>query len=169
MYPGIKHTNKYFITGTRICQCIKLQQDIYQFERYLRIRYDSQPNPNIKDNIVNIENTPISTNHVTPIITNNEEQVLLNTTQNNDKKTPRTIQDTIQQETPKPHKPNKPNQSSIVLLTYSGKSSTNPDIQTTYTQQTTQPTSTHQHEVTQPEHRYPLLATQTQHFLQTGG
>ena len=77
-YPGIKHENKYFITATRVYQCIKLLQhipiQIYKFVRYLRIRYDSQPksNPTISNNNnPNIENTHTPTNHHTPTIINN--------------------------------------------------------------------------------------------------
>ena len=50
-YPEIKDNIKYFNTGTRIHQCIKLQQDIpihiYKFGRRLRIQYDSQPTTNL--------------------------------------------------------------------------------------------------------------------------
>ena len=46
-YPGIKHNNKFFTTGTRVYQCVRLTKHIpkhvYQFGRYLRIRYDDQP------------------------------------------------------------------------------------------------------------------------------
>ena len=55
-YPGIKHSNKYFTTGTRIYQCIKINHHIprriFHFGRYLRIRYDEQPQdtPHNNDN-----------------------------------------------------------------------------------------------------------------------
>ena len=42
-----KDNNKYHTTGTRVYQCTHLEQHIprhvYEFGRYLRIRYDSQP------------------------------------------------------------------------------------------------------------------------------
>ena len=45
--PGIKYNNKFYTTGTRVYQCARLKQHIpehiYQFGRYLRIRYDDQP------------------------------------------------------------------------------------------------------------------------------
>ena len=95
-YTGKRHHNKYYTTGTRVYQCIYIKQHlprhIYQFGRYLRIRYDSQPPPdsttipNNNTNDVNInenidrtpgpkthdqipETTPIPAIHVTPIIT----------------------------------------------------------------------------------------------------
>ena len=49
-YPGIKHSNKFITNGTRIYQCIKINQHIprriFYFGRYLRIRYDEQPQDN---------------------------------------------------------------------------------------------------------------------------
>lgn len=67
-YPGIKHQNKYYTTGTRVYQCTKLTQHIpkhiYHFERYLRICYDDQPkdNPNnIDTNTNNPDDTPVPT------------------------------------------------------------------------------------------------------------
>ena len=46
-YPGVKYSNKFYTTGTRVYHCIKLKQHIpkhiYQFSRYLRVRYDDQP------------------------------------------------------------------------------------------------------------------------------
>ena len=59
-YPGIKHQNKFYTTGTRVYKCIKLTQHIpkhiYQFGRYLCIRYDDQPKDQQKD----ILDTPIT-------------------------------------------------------------------------------------------------------------
>ena len=82
-----------------IYQCIKLLQHIprhiYQFGRYLRIRYDSQPinNPTISgNNNPNTEDTVTPINHDTPTIRDNEEKTL-----------PRNIT-IIQRETPKPQK-----------------------------------------------------------------
>ena len=95
-YTGKRHHNKYYTTGTRVYQCIHIKQHIprhiYQFGRYLRIRYDSQPPSDstaITDNNTNDKNfdenmdktprpkthnqipetTPIPTIHDTPIIT----------------------------------------------------------------------------------------------------
>ena len=48
-YTGQKYNNKYYTTGTRVYQCIKLIQHlprhVYEFGRYLRIRYNTQPTP----------------------------------------------------------------------------------------------------------------------------
>ena len=49
-YPGIKHSNNFITTGTRIYQCIKINHHIprriFYFGRYLRIRYNEQPQDN---------------------------------------------------------------------------------------------------------------------------
>ena len=46
-YTGKRYNNKYYTTETRVYLCIHLEQHIprhvYEFGRYLRIRYDSQP------------------------------------------------------------------------------------------------------------------------------
>ena len=38
-YPGIRHKNKYYTTGTRVYQCVKIKEHIprhlYKFGRYL--------------------------------------------------------------------------------------------------------------------------------------
>ena len=95
-YTGKKHHNKYYTTGTRVYQCIHINQHIprhiYHFGRNLRIRYDSQPlsdfttktdnNTNDKNLDENMdktptpktdqqipETTPIPTIHDTPNIT----------------------------------------------------------------------------------------------------
>ena len=51
-YTGKRNNNKYYTTGTRIYQCTQLKKHIpkhiYEFGRYSRIRYDSQPT-NIPD------------------------------------------------------------------------------------------------------------------------
>ena len=69
-YPGIKHSNKYFTTGTRVYQCIKLTQhiprNVYHFERYLRIRYDQQPH----NKPTNIDNNANQNTNKTPTQTN---------------------------------------------------------------------------------------------------
>ena len=61
-YPGIKHHNKFFTTGTRVYQCVNLTQHIpkhvYQFGRYLRIQYDDQPKDQQPQQ--NIPDTPIT-------------------------------------------------------------------------------------------------------------
>ena len=55
-YPGTRHHNKYFTTGTRVYHCINITEHLpryhFQFGRYLRIRYDSHPKPttNTDDN-----------------------------------------------------------------------------------------------------------------------
>ena len=65
-YPGIKHTNKYFTTGKRVYQCIKLTQNIsrhlHHFGRYLRIRYDQQPH----DKLTTIDNNTNENTDKTP-------------------------------------------------------------------------------------------------------
>ena len=66
-YPGIKHTNKYFTTGTRVYQCIKLTQHIprhvHHFGRYLRIRYDQQPHDKPTNNHNNTNQNLINHRH----------------------------------------------------------------------------------------------------------
>ena len=62
-YPGIKHSNKFFTSGTRVYQCIKLTQHIprhlHHFGRYLRICYNDQPQdkPTITTNTTNPDNS----------------------------------------------------------------------------------------------------------------
>ena len=64
-YPGIKHTN--FTTGTRVYQCIKLNQHIsrhvHHFGRYLRIRYDQQPHDKPTNNHNNTNQNLINHRH----------------------------------------------------------------------------------------------------------
>ena len=101
-YTGKRHHNKYYTTGTRVYQCIYIKEHlprhIYQFGRYLRIRYDSQPPldsitiPQNNTNDVNInedigktpgptthnqipETTPVPTLHDTPIITTTSQLI----------------------------------------------------------------------------------------------
>ena len=68
-YTGKRHNNKYYTTGTRVYQCINLQQHlprhIYEFGRYLRIRYNSQPTPASTTTSENNENTPLPDNQQT--------------------------------------------------------------------------------------------------------
>ena len=75
-YTGKRYNNKYYTTGTRVYQCIHLKQHlprhIYQFGRYLRIRYNSQPTPDptaTLDNNINGRNTNENTDK-TPKPTN---------------------------------------------------------------------------------------------------
>ena len=64
-------------------QCIKspkhLLRHLYQFCRYFRICYDSQPktNPTLSDtDLPYTEDTPVPANHTTPRITNIDEEIL---------------------------------------------------------------------------------------------
>ena len=63
-YAGRKHKNKFYTTGARVYQCIKLIQHLprhlYEFGRYLFILYNSQPTPTpaITSNNSIFENTP---------------------------------------------------------------------------------------------------------------
>ena len=63
-YPGTKHQNKNYTTGTRVYQYINLKEHIpkhiYHFGRYLRICHDDQPkdNPTTNTNTNNPEDTP---------------------------------------------------------------------------------------------------------------
>ena len=81
-YPGIRHKNKYYTTGTRVYQCVKINKHIprhlYKFGRYLRIWYDSQPtNSSNTQHIItnNTQNTPIPTNHETPTLSQPQPNV----------------------------------------------------------------------------------------------
>ena len=63
-YAGQKHKSKFYTTGARVYQCIKLIQHLprhlYEFGRYLFILYNSQPTPTpaITSNNSISENTP---------------------------------------------------------------------------------------------------------------
>ena len=67
-YTGKRHNNKFYTTGTRVYLCTHLDQHIprhvYEFGRYLRIRYDSQsitdPSTTPQQNAT--ENTPLLEN-----------------------------------------------------------------------------------------------------------
>lgn len=80
-YPGTKHYNKYFTAGTRVHQCIELNQhtsrQIYHFGRHLRICYDKQPkdnpnNTNTNSN-QNSDHIPVPTNKFTPTTPSNKK------------------------------------------------------------------------------------------------
>lgn len=82
-YPGIRHKNKYFTTGTQIFQCVKLKEHVprhlYKFGKYLTIRYDTQPmnSTNIQeDNALNLQDTTLSQIEETAIPINHETQTL---------------------------------------------------------------------------------------------
>ena len=82
-YTGKRHNNKYYTTGTRVYQCIHLYyttgtrvyqcihlqqhlpRHVYEFGRYLRIRYNSQPTPASTTTSENNENTPLPDNQQT--------------------------------------------------------------------------------------------------------
>ena len=67
-YTGKRHNNKFYTTVTRVYQCTHLEQHIprhvYEFGRYLRIRYDSQPTtaPSTTPQQNATENTPLREN-----------------------------------------------------------------------------------------------------------
>ena len=65
-YPGIKHHNKYYTTGTRVYQCTELTQHIprliQKFGRYLRVCYNDQPKENPNSDIRYNENTSAPVN-----------------------------------------------------------------------------------------------------------
>ena len=64
-YLGLKFQNKFYTTGTRVYHWIKLIEHIpshiYKFGRYLRICYDSRPDP-----ITTTENNNRSHNSLQP-------------------------------------------------------------------------------------------------------
>ena len=68
-YTVKRHNDKYYTTGTRVYQCIHLQQHIprhvCEFGTYLRIRYNSQPTPASTTTSENNENTPLPDNQQT--------------------------------------------------------------------------------------------------------
>ena len=80
-YPGTKHYNKYFTAGTRVYQCIKLNQhtsrQIHHFGRYLGICYDKQPKDNPNNTNTNInqnsDHTPVPISKFTPTTPSNKK------------------------------------------------------------------------------------------------
>ena len=79
-YTGKRNNNKYYTTGTRIYQCTHLKKHIpkhiYEFGRYLRIRYDSQPTniPDPQNDLENQENTLESQQELSPELSQHSTQ-----------------------------------------------------------------------------------------------
>ena len=81
-YPGIRHKNKYYTTGTRLYQCVKIKEHIprhlYKFGRYLQIRYDSQPINSSNTRYIitkHTQDTPIPIDHETPTLSQPQPNV----------------------------------------------------------------------------------------------